>query len=576
MFHFAAPFALFALAAIPALAVIYLLQSRFKKQTVSTIMLWKNLSPVKQGGIRVRQFRLPFVFFIELFVIILLVMAAADPMVLSATKYRPLVVILDDSVSMRAREDSISFRDRGIRIIEDTIRTGHFRPVRFILAGKYPRTMAGVANTPGEALTILKNWNCYALSAELDKAVGMANEIGEKDAFFLVITDHAPKSEDFDDRIQWYAVGSPVPNTGFVSAFRSETEDKGRCLLEFANFSDKPAQTSLKIKTEQKSLQLGPRGQKRMIFNLPKTFSAISAGLGTDSLLEDNRVVLYPQPVKKTGVKISILEKQMRTLLSKAVEASSLAFSMSYRDDILFTNKKEMTPPNKDCWIVHVISEKQASSYKGPFVADRSHPLMKGISLEGIIWGAGKTGQLPGTPVISVGNIPVLTDAVQPSGTHRIYLRLNPELSTICQTTAWPSLIWNLLNWRISELPGLQESNVRVGTEVLFVPEAGTDEVSLTLPGKKSRTVNVINGKAVIEPEQPGVYTVISGSRKFFFAANVFSAEESDLTTCSSGKWGNWAKLESSRQAYRHLAWIFLLLAVSGLFVHQVLICRGN
>ncbi len=576
MFHFAAPFALLALASIPVLTVIYLLQSRFKKQTVSSIMLWKNLSPVKQGGIRVKQFRLPFVFFLELFIIILLVMAAANPMVLSATKYRPLVVILDDSVSMKAKENSVSSRDRGIKLIEDTIRTGHFRPVRFILAGRYPRTMANIARTPKEALAILQNWNCYALSAELDKAVGMADEIGEKGAFFLVITDHAPGSADFDDRIQWHALGSPVPNTGFVSAFRSETGDKGRCLLEFANFFDKPAQTFLKIKTEQKSLQLGPRGQKRMIFNLPKTFSAISAELKSDSLSEDNKVILFPPPVKKTGVKISIFEKQMRSLLAKAVEASNLAFSMPYRDDILFANKREVAQPNKDCWIVHIISEKQASAYKGPFVVDRSHPLMKGISLEGIIWGAGKTGQLPGTPIVSVGNIPVLTDEVQPSGTHRIYLRLNPELSTICQSPSWPSLIWNLLNWRISELPGLQESNVRVGTQVSFTPEAGTDEISLTSPDNKSLIISVINGKAVIEPEQPGIYTVTAGSRKVSFAANMFSPEESDLTACSSGKWGDWTKLESSRKAYHPLAWIFLLLAIAGLFVHQVLICRGN
>lgn len=574
MFYLATPLAVLAFAGIPVLAAIYLLRRRFKRHTVSSIMLWQNISPAKHGGLRVKQPRFPFLFFLELIIILLLVMAAADPMLLSATKYRPLVIILDDSVSMRAEDNNVSSRDRGIRAIQETIRTGYFRPVRLILAGKYPRVMAHAARTPAEAVKMLKNWNCNAPYAELGRALGMADEIGGKDALFLVISDHAPHAPNSETRIQWRAVGSPLANIGFVSAVRSETEDKGRCLLEIANFSERPAETFLKTEKGQKILRLESRGRKRMIFNIPKTAPVITAELGADSLSQDNKVVLYPPSAKKVGVKISISEKKMKTLLTKAVKASNLAFSIPRRNDILFTDNKEISPPGKDCWIMHIISEKKAAAYKGPFVADRSHPLMKGVFPEGAIWGAGKTEQLPGTPVISVGNIPVLTDSVRPSGNHHIYLRLNADLSTIHQTPSWPSLIWNLLRWRASELPGLRESNVRTGTQISFVPETGTDEIQLTLPDHTSRIIRVINKKAPIEPEQPGVYTISTASTELPFAANMLSPEESDLTACSFGKWGDWTNLESVRQDFHPLAWIFVLLALIGLFVHQILISR--
>jgi len=569
MFSFATPLAFLAIAGVPALIVIYLLRSRFRKYKVSSIMLWENLSPAKQTGLRLRRFQTGLLFFLELLIILLLVTAASGPMILTADKSRPLAVILDDSVSMRAKKGGESFRDKGLEAIEKIIRHGQYRPIRFILAGKRPRIMARSAGTPDQAMKALEDWQCFAPYSELEQAMGIASRISGKTTL-LIITDHARPAEISDPRIQWQAVGAPLPNTGFVNAARSAAEDKERCLLEIANFSDKAVETTLKINTEQRPLRLESRGRKRMIFNLPKT-AVLSAELGNDSLSEDNRILLYPHPIKKVSAKIRIADERMRRLMARTVDASGLTAPGIPGYDILFTDKKEAMPPARNCWMAHIISEKEAAAYKGPFVTDPTHPLLKGIFLEGVIWGAGKAEKMPGTPVISVGNIPVLTDAASISGSRRIYLRLNTDLSTFHQTPAWPALIWNLLNWRISELPGLQESNLRVGTQISFVPENDVNEIRITPPGHESRRIPVTDGKAVIEPEQPGRYAVRAGRTEFLFAANMLSPDESDLSACTSGKWGDRNSSERIRQDYYPLAWVFLLLALTGFFVHLIL-----
>ena len=122
-----------------------------------------------------------------------------------------------------------------------------------------------------------------------------------------------------------------------------------------------------------------------------------------------------------------------------------------------------MPTVDPETWIVQVLAEKEADAYLGPFVMERTHPLTDGLELGGIVWGAGKTTDLAGSPIVMAGNIPLVTDAETSSGQHRLRLRLRPDLSTLTRTPAWPILVWNLTTWRSREMPGLARVNLRLG-----------------------------------------------------------------------------------------------------------------
>ena len=123
--------------------------------------------------------------------------------------------------------------------------------------------------------------------------------------------------------------------------------------------------------------------------------------------------------------------------------------------------------------MVRLLADKDAEAYSGPFVMDRTHPLTDGLSLRGVIWGAGKTEGLDGNPVIMAGNIVLLTDAESQTeagfARHELRCRLRPDLSTLQDSPDWPILIWNILHWRTAQAIGPIAPNVRLGETVAIV-----------------------------------------------------------------------------------------------------------
>ena len=562
--HFAA-FAGFT--AVPLLIAIWLLRTRQKICIVSSLMLWEHARPLTQTGLRVSRLQTRFLFFLELTVIVLLVFAAAGPFLVSGDRFQPLTVVLDDSVSMRASDGHQSFREKGLRQMEKILASRKFRPVRFLLAGTEPKILSGISE-------FHKQWQCQSPTARLDAALETAKEISGKHGQILVISDHAPVGK-LEPGIVWQAVGSPLSNAGFVSGVRSSAGNKDRILVEIGNFSPHPVDSKLKIDGKEQDLSVEAGGRKRMIVEVPANTDnkPLVFQIPADALAEDNQLILLPPPVKKAGVEVRIVNPGLHALVKRAVQASGLALPHSPAiPDILFTDTREISAANGKTWTVQMISEKDARPYTGPFVSDNSHPLMKGISLEGMIWASGKKAELPGFPIISIGNIPVLTVVRKPSGIQEIRMRMNTDQSTLPLTPAWPELIWNLIHWRISELPGLAQTNVRAGTAFSFVPENTSDPVQVVFPDSTEQDIPVTHGKAWIKADFPGLCTIRSGNRETLFAVSLFSPEESDLSTCVSGQWGNGNDFAEASRDSLPLDWIFLLAALAGLGVHLMLI----
>src|SRR5882672_5647578 len=95
-------FAFIGLLAAPALVAIYWLRSRSRDRRVSSLLLWLDERRIWKGGRFIHRLQTPLLFFLELLAILLLVTAAAGPMMRAGESGRPLAVVLDDSFSMLA------------------------------------------------------------------------------------------------------------------------------------------------------------------------------------------------------------------------------------------------------------------------------------------------------------------------------------------------------------------------------------------------------------------------------------------------------------------------------------------
>lgn len=563
---FATPLLFLGLVSLPALAAIYFLHTRSKLHPVSSLLLWTDARVVPEGGRRTDRLRLPLAFWLELLVLLLLVLAAVGVHLPAATGARPLVVVLDDSFSMQAGAPDSPRKRAADTLLDDLKRTPR-RSVRFILAGDRPQILGEAVSRTSEVESLLEGWTCQSNSSRLDSAVALALELGGESASVLVLTDHAPDPPPAG-RVRWWSLGSAAPNWAIVNASRTAGPRGDRLLLEVSNLAGEPRSTTLRVEAGQppnelrrSELNLGPGETRRIVLEVPGDAGAVRASVRGDELNVDNTVSLLSAPRKTVTYDVHVTDKELRSAIERAVKATGRTAPATERPQLHFLEGADAAPDAEETWVVRVLREPEAEAFTGPFVLDRAHPLTDGLSLSGVVWGGGKS-PLPGAPVVMAGNVALVTDSESASGRHEVRLRLRPDLSTLTQSPAWPALVWNLVNWRADFLPGLDRANVRVGEEAVWTLTSPAASIEVTRPGGETSAVPVHARRAAIRAARPGVYSLRAGDEKAEFAANALNRDESNLTKCVTGRWGEERDEATLRGDYRNVtAWLVLLAA---------------
>ena len=589
---FTLPLGFLSLLAIPGLVAIYLLRTRSRRYPVSSLMLWVNQQQARQGGLRVERLQTPLLFFLELLVIILLAFAVAAPIIRMAQGAIPLMVVLDDSFSMLAGADETP-KSRATAALEEELTPQRFNPfanrryaVRYVLAGTEPQVLNEAARTADEAIAQLEAWRCLSPSADLETAVSFAAELGGTKALILVLTDKPPLQALKEDRMRWWAFGIPHSNVAFVSATRTATDSGERCLLEITNLSSQAVSTELVIEAEdaaaqestpplrRSTLEIDSRATRRIFLNLLPETPLLRARIDDDALAIDNEVLLLPQYRKPVLVDVRIQEPRLRSLIENALASTDRALSAKTGPELVFLDETAVSDDSTEAWSMRVITEPEASAYLGPFVVDLTHPLTEGLSLDGVVWGAGTKEQFIGTPIITAGNVPLLTDTERFTGVHEIRLRLRPDLSTLQNSPNWPILIWNLLQWRTSHAPGLERANLRLGEVAVLRTKLGLTSVEILSPNGEMSIQSVPDRMINLKAEAVGIYEIRAGVDKYAFSSNALYQAESDLTNKATGRWGDWGEATLRWWGYQSFAWFFLLLALGILTLHLIFVKR--
>src|SRR5581483_5094510 len=291
---------------IPILAVIYLFHRRPRVRQVSSLMLWSLLERPATGGTKREFLRLPLTFWLEAAALLLLVIALAGPILPRVSHRRPLLVVLDDSLSMQAGSHSTA-QQRARDFLKREVLDGQYDPVRFILAGETPQ------------LAPLDQWSCNAPAANLDAALAFAAQLAGPDALVMIVTDHAPPRAP-GPRIRWRAFGQPEKNAGFIAASRSRA-GRDRIMLGIGG----NAATELSIIAGGKTLLKRRIAQDNLTIELPEGTGVVEARLSDDAAPFDNRVILLPERRPPVAVSLDIASEALKRDLEHALDASGRA-----------------------------------------------------------------------------------------------------------------------------------------------------------------------------------------------------------------------------------------------------------
>ncbi|HEX4178395.1 MAG TPA: hypothetical protein VHY57_08150, partial [Rhizomicrobium sp.] len=263
----------------------------------------------------------------------------------------------------------------------------------------------------------------------------------------------------------------------------------------------------------------------------------------------------------------------LQALANRTLDATGLRSSISTAPQLIIAQSD--SAGTSACWKLRWIGTDARNAFLGPFVLDTSHPIAKGMALPGVVWAGAQAVESPGdVPVILAGNTPLLSVRQDSQGARLITLNFNPRLSTMQETPDWPILMWNLLQWRAGELPGIKESNVRLGGDVLLKTTGQT--VTLTSPDHTVKAYRAPGGDLALTTPMPGIYTITMGATTSQFAANPLSADASDLSTCATGKWGSWDESTEFRLEHTSAVWILALIGLALLAVHLFLLSNAK
>jgi hypothetical protein len=574
MIYFHDKIFLFALAALPLLAVIYFLFRRSRPRIVSSLMFWEDQLKSRQSGLKIKRLPLPLTFLLELLAIILLVLAAALPL-LPRHSAGEIILVLDNSYSMHA--GTPSSRDKALRKLDSLLNEYSGRKFRVILAGTIPRNM-GVFKEPAKVREILKNWQCREPETSLKEAIALGKKLGGKNTNIFLITDSLPESGTLPENFEWLAFGKKLPNVAIVNAVRA-FDGSDRCLVIVANISDSPTKTVVNLnlsgrdKKISRRVTLDANEMKKLNFELPRGSGAVEISLSPDSLDLDNKVTLLRERYFALKAKILMKNRKSAELVKKALLATGRVSLVATEPHLLITDNPG--EKNNFCKVIINTTDKQGI-LAGPYTFDRRHPLVEGLVLKGVLWGYGQTTRMDGSPLIMCGKN-VLFSANQIShGNYNIYLNLKLANSTIQDTPNWPVLFLNLIDWNIARMPGVKRKNYRLGEKINFKIPGQTTNVKIQEPDGKTFDIRTTDKILNYNLEQTGKYSFSGKDFNYDVFVNPLNYGESDLRKLGSGEFEGQKTDLVLRENYINISWIFLLTAVGLLTLDWFLIRRAE
>jgi len=532
------PLALFALLAVPAVLALHLFRRRYRPRRVAAAFLFAQDHLVASAGRR----RTPLVRSPSLWLELAAAAAAAlwlsGPRLFTFGSVPHVVAVLDDSASMRARGrdgETCAARARSV-VSRELERAGGDAKVTLIATGARPRLLAGPRANVAAARAALAAFAPQQSHHDVESALGLARELGSDATSLLFVTDARPPASAADFAVQ--AVGEPLDNAALVNARRLRGESGERLFVDAVAFTRAALHTTLAVRLPAagselatRSLELGDGQVARFEFELPPGVGAVEVALGADALDLDDRCVLLPEPLRPVGVGVRLPAAVVRDLqVGHAMAALGARVETARADaDLDF-----VTEPSDGAFGVQVVVAAGAppiESWVAPFLMDRREPLLRGLSLHGVIWSAGSPGAA-GRGLAFAGEHALLGEEVLAGDRLRVHLNLDAGKTNLATSPDWPILFANLVEAARARLPGPARVNLRLGEPVVWRRQRGEDPArELRLVGADGTSVPGFGSTVVtFDPPAAGEHRLVSGDQELQrFAVHFADGRESDL-----------------------------------------------
>jgi hypothetical protein len=327
-----------------------------------------------------------------------------------------------------------------------------------------------------------------------------------------------------------------------------------------------------------------PDGASSLTLPIPAGLPLVQVALSADALARDNAVVLAEPRPQVVGIDNRLPEGRGRDALTRALEAVH-GVTRAEAAHLTFIDAADLQQPAAGAWRVAFglppaswRAPGEPEDFVGPFVLEKRHPVLLGVTLAGVVWpGAVPLAPAATRPIVSSGNQGLLGFAGSSGSDATILFNLDLARTNLIRSPDWPILISNLVEMRRQQLPGPERWNYRVGEWVrVRLGRESSAPLRFRAEGIE-RTLPAGRELEFLAPEPGGRLEIFEGEQLLFeLGVNFLDEREPDLRAQQTRDAGSLtdapgAAIESG-PASDPLFWILLAIGATALLVNWCLL----
>lgn len=581
----------------PALYLVIILHTLHPQRNrvlVPSILLWQRVLKELAADARWRQIVANLLLLAQLLALAFLITALARPaFLISASRQRHDVILLDTSASMAATDIAPNRLQRAKELVWQHLRTDRPRRVTLINAGPIPAILYDGSASGIAVRTILQRLTASDGSTDWKRAAVLAHSslTSSRDQV-IIASDGAIDAAEIRAAtdvigktpirlLRAAGAGTNVGITAFEARQAGDSSTEYELMITLANYSAARVEAPLVLRGKKGDIArrtvVLPPGEKRsvVIKHSLQNQDVLVAGIEyADHLAVDNQAYLAAYPPTPTRVLLVgpsnyYLEKVLRVFPQVRLERRLLYPEGSDYPLVIFDR---IPVPDgftgTALYLAGAPADHALGTRSAPQITwwDRSHPLTRFVNWNDL--GLQQTYLMPrleGAQVLVESEAGPLLQLVQDDKKRLLVSAFSLEDSDLPFKVAFPLFISHLLEWAHPE-----------GWQYIRPPYSPGQslELPLSFQTPKGWQIRRPNGDMVqvdraeasyADTLQAGLYTVVSGDNEFAFAVNAGNAGESDIRPRLSLPAAT-GTADQYRQIPIAFWWPFALLALMLLF----------
>ena len=546
------------------LVLLYFLKVRRRERRIPSLLLWDTAKRDREASAFFQRLQRDPLIVLQILALLMLATALARPTVtVMGHGARKVVVVLDTSASMKARDVGPSRFARAQAEAAGLVsRLGEGAEVMVIEAGVQPKVAAALGRDRARALGAIASAQARDLPNRVAEAVRTARALVASDpsAEIYVFTDGVgplgDEQELKDQRIRWVGVGRGGRNVGITNlAVRKNYYGAFdyQAFVSLVNYTPETQDFTFSLDIDdkpiaEKSVTLEPNVRRSVVLPFSHTGGGtIAARLRiNDDLASDNAAyAVLPPPKKISVVLVSngnlFLEKALKTDPQVQLEVKApdqYQGGMADADVVVLDSVHvPRVGPGRFIFVNAVPADvpiEVMGRLERPAIMDwdRNHMVMRHVDLaKVVIEDAVRIRPLAaGRALVEATGSPLIY-ALEEQDRRAIFVGFDLFKTDFPLRVAFPLILSNSLRWLHPSSADQASLQFAAGQPILLPVPHGVSAATVTLPSGRSVKAQITRGMVSFsETEEVGVYSLSTPKGETKIAVNLMDADESNLT----------------------------------------------